>query len=322
MVPRTARRWCTGRTWTPSTRKTACTPSRGRAGDLAALPVGDLRRSRALRQVPDVAGQGQGGGQFHPGRAAGQPPRLRVADPHRAVRRRPARRPGPGRQQGPGRAGAARTPARRRRGGTRPRRPGPTRRARIRRPQQGTDVLGGVAGPVDPAQPLQGNATGGELARLPRAQAGREPPHRLAHRAARRVGQLAAVHVALGHARRDAEGRLRPTGPESSSPTACSTVTAQLSAPRCSAQSSEAGPRSPGGPGCTIRQGTACQMSAGIAVVSIGAMQKFEPRRRAGPPPPGPNTASRTSRSPQAASTTSSSAPRRPAGRARAGRGC
>ena len=62
--------------------------------------------------------------------------------------------------------------------------------------------------------------------------------------------------------------------PASISAFACSTVTPQRSAPVMIAQSSEDGPRSPQGPGWTMKHGRADQMSAGIALVSIGAMTR------------------------------------------------
>ena len=46
------------------------------------------------------------------------------------------------------------------------------------------------------------------------------------------------------------------------------------------AQSSEDGPRSPTGPGWTMKQGRADQMSSGMAVVSIGAMTRSGSQRR------------------------------------------
>ena len=58
-------------------------------------------------------------------------------------------------------------------------------------------MLGGVGRPVDPAQLLREHAAGHRLALRPRAQPGGEPAHRLVHRGARRVGQLAAVQPLL-----------------------------------------------------------------------------------------------------------------------------
>src|SRR5215469_5397956 len=57
--------------------------------------------------------------------------------------------------------------------------------------------------------------------------------------------------------------------PASISAFACSTVTPHRLAPSMMAQSSEDGPRSPAGPGWTIKHGHADQMSAGIAVVEL-----------------------------------------------------
>ncbi len=59
--------------------------------------------------------------------------------------------------------------------------------------------------------------------------------------------------------------------PASISSLAWRTVTPHRSAPRCTAQSTEDGPRSPTGPGCTIRQVRADHTSRGTAVLSIGA---------------------------------------------------
>jgi len=87
---------------------------------------------------------------------------------------------------------------------------------------------------------------------------------------------------------------LAQMSPASISAFACSTVTPQRVAPSMIAQSSEEGPRSPLGPGWTMKQGRADQMSAGIAVVSIGAMIRSGSRRR---------TASRMTWSPSASST-------------------
>ena len=67
---------------------------------------------------------------------------------------------------------------------------------------------------------------------------------------------------------------LAQMSPASISALACSTVTPQRAAPPMIAQSSEDGPRSPMGPGWTMKHGRADQMSAGIALVSIGAMTR------------------------------------------------
>ncbi|MGN6174429.1 MAG: hypothetical protein ACTHPS_16040 [Streptosporangiaceae bacterium] len=85
--------------------------------------------------------------------------------------------------------------------------------------------------------------------------------------------------------------------PASISAFAWSTVTPQRPAPPMIAQSSEEGPRSPLGPGWTMRQGRLDQTSAGIAVVSIGAMTRCGSQRR---------TASRMTSSPSASSTDTS----------------
>ena len=67
---------------------------------------------------------------------------------------------------------------------------------------------------------------------------------------------------------------LAQMSPASISAFACSTVTPQRPAPSMIAQSREDGPRSPRGPGWTMKHGRADQTSAGIAVVSIGAMTR------------------------------------------------
>ena len=67
---------------------------------------------------------------------------------------------------------------------------------------------------------------------------------------------------------------LAQISPASISAFACSTVTPQRPAPAMIAQSREDGPRSPLGPGWTMKQERADQMSAGMAVVSIGAMTR------------------------------------------------
>src|SRR6202167_2021267 len=64
---------------------------------------------------------------------------------------------------------------------------------------------------------------------------------------------------------------LAQTGPASQSATASSIVTPQVSTPRRIAQSSADGPRSPGGPGCTMRQRHRRQTDAGIARFKNGA---------------------------------------------------
>ncbi len=64
---------------------------------------------------------------------------------------------------------------------------------------------------------------------------------------------------------------LAHTGPASNSAVACRTVTPQRSTPRRMAQSSADGPRSPGGPGCTMRQRHRCQTDGGMARFRKGA---------------------------------------------------
>ena len=91
-----------------------------------------------------------------------------------------------------------------------------------------------------------------------------------------------------------ANSALDQMSPASISAFAWSTVTPQRPVPLMIAQSSEEGPRSPGGPGWTMKQGRDDQMSAGIAVVSIGAMTRSGSKRR---------TASRITSSPSASST-------------------
>ena len=60
------------------------------------------------------------------------------------------------------------------------------------------------------------------------------------------------------------------TSPPSTSPLASSTVTPHSRIPSSIAQSSDDGPRSPFGPGCTIRQRCVVQIDSGIIVLSIG----------------------------------------------------
>ena len=64
--------------------------------------------------------------------------------------------------------------------------------------------------------------------------------------------------------------RVAHTSPASSSPLASSTVTPHSRIPSSIAQSSDDGPRSPRGPGCTIRQRWLAQIDSGISVFSIG----------------------------------------------------
>ncbi len=64
--------------------------------------------------------------------------------------------------------------------------------------------------------------------------------------------------------------RLAQTAPASKWPSASSTVTPHSPAPSSIAQSSEEGPRSPGGPGCTTRQRCADQTDSGMSFLSIG----------------------------------------------------
>jgi hypothetical protein len=75
----------------------------------------------------------------------------------------------------------------------------------------------------------------------------------------------------LLRAARIGNNALAQTGPASSSAFACSTVTPQFASPRRIAQSSADGPRSPGGPGCTMRHGYRCQIDDGMARLRNGA---------------------------------------------------
>ena len=64
--------------------------------------------------------------------------------------------------------------------------------------------------------------------------------------------------------------RVAQTSPASTSPLASSTVTPHSRIPSSIAQSSDDGPRSPLGPGCTTRQRCFAQIDSGIIFLSIG----------------------------------------------------
>jgi hypothetical protein len=81
---------------------------------------------------------------------------------------------------------------------------------------------------------------------------------------------LVAVQAALAGTAGREEVRVAQTSPASKSPVAWRTVTPHSSAPSSIAQSSDDGPRSPIGPGCTIRQRHSDQIDSGIIFSSIG----------------------------------------------------
>ena len=95
------------------------------------------------------------------------------------------------------------------------------------------------------------------------------PLDRLDERVDRRAAHLVPVDAALsGRAHRNV--RVAQTSPALKSPFAWRTVTPHSRSPSSIAQSSEEGPRSPTGPGWTIRQRCVAQIDSGIRRVSIG----------------------------------------------------
>ena len=104
----------------------------------------------------------------------------------------------------------------------------------------------------------------------------RRTGHRLEHRLDRGVGDLVAVQRALARlARRNSASPRCRRRRSRRSPRR--TVTPQLRLPRSIAQSSDDGPRSPIGPGCTIRQRCRDQTDSGMSVLSIGQTMRSGP---------------------------------------------
>ena len=75
--------------------------------------------------------------------------------------------------------------------------------------------------------------------------------------------------------------RVAQTSPPSTTPLASSTVTPHSSIPSSIAQSSDDGPRSPRGPGCTTRQRYLRHTVSGMKVLSMGQTIRSGRRRPA-----------------------------------------
>ena len=116
-----------------------------------------------------------------------------------------------------------------------------------------------------------GRSRAGRRSRAARARAAvGDPAHRLHERLDRGAADLVAVQAALAGLARAGTCASPRRRRRRRSPLASSTVTPHSRIPSSIAQSSDDGPRSPLGPGCTIRQRCCAQIDSGMIVLSIG----------------------------------------------------
>ena len=205
------------------------------------------------------------------------PYRLQLADPHCTVPRSAANRTVTAGDDRPRPAAQGAVPAARRTAGSSGRTGDLRRPENRRRNGSCAGPLRSLAAPIDCALrlPQQRLPT---VARFAIAAGQRTQARRTRASAARTATTAPSVtswrYRLLLRAARMGNEALAQTGPASSSSCACKTVTPQRPTPRKIAQSSADGPRSPGGPGCTMRQRCRCQIDGGIARFRNGASIK------------------------------------------------